>query len=295
MACKTYRQRIYCPFHGMLQVLMLDGGIAESADGYHWKLYVADERIISHTGLSEVRYGTWNPQDGSSRSRVRGTAPSDLIEQTGERLVECLELEAGRIPFAPADRHEFWLLDEQHLQPLALLDSAIDRGSRNITSSPCWLPGASAKRDFSSTQGDALSLTEMIRQAAGKRPEGVWIERTATGGGVTDQGTHYAPAAFPALFIRTDWPDRQQAGLVRDFLAWQAPWLLQLASLIPDKRMALEQSAWQRAEEVSRVYRLYPQVVDHQGLTAARVKSRIINGSDTTVTQAEPFYPFFNE
>lgn len=38
------------PFHGMLQVVEVPGGIAESVDGLRWKLYVCDEGFVSHAG-----------------------------------------------------------------------------------------------------------------------------------------------------------------------------------------------------------------------------------------------------
>jgi hypothetical protein len=276
----------------MLQVLALQGGLAESTDGYHWKLYVADERIISHTGLCEVRYGTWNAREGCTRSKVRGTAPSGLIEQTGARLVEALEANADQVPFPPADHHEFWLLDHRN-QPLALLESALSRPEQESVS-PQWSPGAAAKRDFTSDHGDANSLTDMLQREAGLRPRGIWVERTPSGAGISDRDLHFEAAAFPELFIRSTWADAAGAALVRDFLAWQAPWLLQLHDLDRATREHLEQAAWQRPGVTSKVYRLFPQIFDHQSLTTTRVKSRFLDGQ-ANPTPPEPFYPFYNE
>jgi hypothetical protein len=293
MEYRTYSLRMLCPFHGMLQVLALKGGIAESTDGYQWKLYVADERIISHTGLCEVRYGTWNPRQGCSRSKVRGTAPSNLIEQTGTRLVEALETSADQVPFPPADVFEYWLLDGRN-QPLALLESALSRPELKTGDSPHWSPGAAAKRDFTSEHGDARSLTDMLQREAGRRPRGVWFERTPAGGGIAAGDLCFEAGAFPALFIRNDWPDAAEASLVRDFLAWQAPWLLQLHHLDRPTRERLERAAWQRPGETSKVFRLFPRVFDRQSLTTTRVKSRLLDGQADPVPP-EPFYPFYNE
>ena len=282
-----------CPFHGMLQVLALRSGIAESTDGYHWKLYVADESIISHTGLSEVRYGNWNAREGCSRSKIRGTAPSGLIEQTGTRLVQALETCAHQVPFPPADCHEFWLLDDRD-RPLALLESALSRPDQETTGSPQWSPGAAAKRDFSSDHGDACSLTDMLHREAGLRPRGIWIERTPSGDGITEGKLRFAAKTFPMLFIRNDWPDAAGTALVRDFHAWQAPWLLQLHHLDRPTREHLEQAAWQRPDVTSKVFRLFPEVCDRQSLTATRVKSRFLDGQENP-PPPEPFYPFYNE
>jgi hypothetical protein len=290
----TYSTRILCPFHGMLQVLALRGGVAESTDGYHWKLYVADERIISHTGLSEVRYGNWNAREGCSRSKVRGTAPSDLIERTGEHLLQALEACAHQVPFPPADHHEFWLLDGRD-QPLALLESALSNPDQQNTVSPQWSPGAAAKLDFRSDHGDACSLTDLLQREAGLRPRGIWIERTPSGAGMTEGEPGFAAEAFPPLFIRSEWPDAANVALVRDFHAWQAPWLLQLHHLDRPTREHLEQAAWQRPSETSKLFRLFPEIYDQQSLTATRVKSRFLDGQSNLTPPEEPFYPFYNE
>jgi hypothetical protein len=293
MEYRTYSIRILCPFHGMLQVLALRGGIAESTDGYHWKLYVADERIISHTGLSEVRYGSWNQRDGCTRSKVRGTAPSNLIEETGIRLVQALETCAQQVPFPPADVYEFWLLDERD-QPLALLESAIDKPDQATTGIPHWSPGAAAKREFSSQYGDARSLTEMLQREAGRRPKGRWFKRTPTQPDSNNGDCPHAVGVFPKLFIRTDWPDPERSALVQDFLTWQAPWLLQLHHLDLATRKQLEQAAWQRPGETSKVFRLFPLIIDQHSLTTTRIKSRFLDGHANPVPP-EPFYPFYNE
>lgn len=289
----AYSSRILCPFHGMLQVLATQGGIAESTDGFHWKLYVADESIISHTGLSEVRYGSWDANNGCSRSKIRGTAPSELIEETGLRLVRLLEAYAHEVPFKPADRFEFWLLDEGQ-QPLALLETTVERPTGIITSTPQWHPGAAAKQDFTSDHGDVFNLTDLLQREAGPRLQGVWIERTADGLGIAEGDRTLAADELPTLFIRRDWPDPSESALVRDFLAWQAPWLLQLHHLDTTTRTWLEQAAWQRPAETNKVFRLFPQILDPQGLTATRVKSRFLSGQ-VSPTSPEPFYPFFNE
>jgi len=291
MECKTYSQRLLQPFHGLLQTLEIDGGIAESSDGHSWKLYVADPRIASHTGLSEVRYGSWNPRQGALRSPTRCSTPAGLIEEIGRRLIRALEDTAGRVPFPASDRHEFWLLDRQG-RPLALLASAIDPATRE-TPAPVWRPGRAAQQEFSSPHGDAEDLASLLGKAAGSRPRGVWIERD-TRGGITDRGERYAPTELPDLAIRTRWSDPRHAALVADFLAWQAPWLLQLAELDRSTRAALERSAWQRPEPTCRLFRLYPQVIDRQGLTATRVRGRIAGGQEST-NQAETLYPFVNE
>ena len=96
---------------------------------------------------------------------------------------------------------------------------------------------------------------------------------------------------FPELFLRLEWEDPHHARLMKDFVAWQAPWLLQLDSIGQTTRAWLEKAAWQRPHETSRVFRLFPQVQDQKGLTATRVRAQLIDRSDTADELAEAFYP----
>jgi hypothetical protein len=292
MGIRCYSRRLLSPFHGVQQIVSIPGGIAESMDGETWKLYVADERIISHTGLSEVRYGTWTRKQGRQRSKIRGTSPLGLIENTGDRLVEALRQCACQVPFHLADRYECWLLHGKNRRPLALLDSALDSDSLPTIDSPTWYPGGTSSRRFQSEAGDIDDLTNLIRQSAGRRPAAVWIERKANES-VTLEGVRYGPETFPPLLLCTDWPSPDARRLVTDYLDWQAPWLLQL-NLEASLRQRLEQAAWLRPRETGRVYRLFPQIFDEQGLTVTRVKARLLN--DTPLPHGgEPFYPFHNE
>ncbi len=117
MDVKTYSRRLLAPFHGMLQVVEVRGGAAETSDGRQWKLYVADEAIVSHTGLSEIPYGSWTANGGRARARARGTCCANLIGETGERLITALESHAARVPFPARDVHELWLLQLAGLHP----------------------------------------------------------------------------------------------------------------------------------------------------------------------------------
>jgi len=286
-----YSRRLLSPFQGALQIVSVPGGEAESSDGLHWSLFVADERIVGHTGLSEVRYGSWNAQQGLQRSRIRGTAPAPLIEQLGDRLVGALETHAADAPFTPCDHLECWLLDAGPQQPLALLESNLDRQDCSQPQHPRWL----APSGFHSPRGDAARLMQAISRRAGTRPQAAWIERFADGSGRGLDGRAFAADDFPELLLRETWEDPDHAGLVDDFLAWQAPWLLQLHRLQPATRARLEQAAWRRPRETSRRFRLYPEVTDPQGLTATRVKARLLGEPERPADPAEPFLPFYLE
>ncbi|MEW8027881.1 MAG: hypothetical protein AB2792_13500 [Candidatus Thiodiazotropha sp.] len=294
MYIETYSRRLLSPFHGLQQVISVEGGIAESMNGWDWKLYVADESIVSHTGLSEIVYGSWNPAQGLSRSRIRGAIPSSLIEQIGDQLLNAVELLAEEIPFPSMDTYELWLLDERRGHPLALLDSALADDTRTPYDNPAWHPGGQAGRKFNSASGDAEALSRLIKNAAGKQSTAIWIKRKGDGSGKDHYGKHYPGTLFPTLLLRDRWDDSDHQQLVSDFLKWQAPWLLQLP-LCPKTRTQLETAAWQRPLETSRVYRLFPEIIDEKGLTTTRVKARIMRDKPAVQDLNEPFYPFVNE
>lgn len=294
MYIETYSRRLLSPFHGLQQVISVAGGIAESINGRDWKLYVADDSIVSHTGLSEIVYGSWNPDQGLSRSRIRGAITSCLIEQIGDQLLNAVEHFADEIPFPSLDTYELWLLDERRGQPLALLHSALADDSRTPYDNPAWHPGGQAGRQFVSDSGGAEELSQLVKTSAGKQSTAIWIKRNGDGSGSDQAGNHYPNRLFPTLLLRDHWDESSHQQLVSDYFKWQAPWLLQL-SLSPDIRSQLEAAAWESPLETSRVYRLYPEIIDKKGLTTTRVKARIMRDKSVAQEVNEPFYPFVNE
>ena len=294
MAPRCYSRRLLQPFRGTSQVVAVRGGEAETTDGLHWVLYAMDERIVTHTGLSEVRYGTWDPRHGLVRARIRGTARASLIEEAGGRLVEALESCAHEVPFAAADHHECWLVAADDRRPLLLLESAVDATDRSVIHQPRWRPGIAELNEFGARRGDARRLASLVAEKAGRRPQAFWCERQADGSGATEEGLRLPAECFPALLLRESWSEQGAGSLVRDFLAWQAPWLLQLSGLDPATRCRLEASAWQRPLIASRSWRLYPELFDTEGLRVARVKA-MLAGETAKAIPAEPFYPFVNE
>ena len=295
MATRCYSRRLLQPFRGTCQVVAVPHAEAESTDGFHWILYVMDERIVTHTGLPEVRYGTWSPATGLVRSRVRGTARDSLIEEAGDLLVGALESCADRVPFPPADVFECWLLAEEDQRPLVLLETAVAGGQPGIPDRPRWYPGSAELSDFRSAHGGGRELAALIERSAGNRPRAIWLRRLADGSGTGEPGVRVAAGDFPRLMLRDRWPSSGERGLIEDFLAWQAPWLLQLAGLDDSCRQWLEEAAWQRPVITARVWRLYPALLDRDGLGVARVKARIMEGDADRVEPPEPFYPIVNE
>jgi len=295
MAARCHSSRILSPFHGTLHVVSVEHGDAETTDGVHWVLYVAHEKIVAHTGLSEIRYGTWQAGLGLKRAAVRGSARGDLIEQVGARLVDALERHAHRVPFRLADRHECWLLETHTDRPLALLASVQAFADRKPQEQARWSPGQASVNPFSSAHGDPRRLATLVNSAAGSPARLMWVERSQSGDGYTDDGARLPRDLFPELLLREQWQREEDAALVQDFIAWQAPWLLQLPDLTLSTRRRLEQAAWTRARETDRVHRLFTGLLDRQGLTVARVKARLMTDRPPPESPPEPFLPFYME
>lgn len=295
MAARCHGSRILSPFHGTLHVVSVEHGDAETTDGVHWVLYVAHEKIVAHTGLSEVRYGTWQAGIGLKRAAVRGSARGDLIEQVGARLVDALQRHAHRVPFRLADRHECWLLEAESDRPLALLTSVQAFGDRKPQEQARWYPGQSSVSQFCSEHGDTRRLAALVNGAAGSPARLIWVERSRNGDGHTDDGSRLPRELFPELLLREQWQRAEDDALVQDFIAWQAPWLLQLPDLTLSTRRRLEQAAWTRARESDRVHRLFAGLLDRQGLTVARVKARLMTDGPAPESRPEPFLPFYME
>lgn len=263
-----------------MQIIAIEHGEAESMDGVNWVLYVSHEDIISHTGMSEIRYGSWSEDDGLKLSMVRGTGTGQMIEQIGARLVAAVTEHCRRVPFALQDRFECWLMTADD-RPLALIESACDENDRRVFESPQWHPGAAALEGAISAVGDARRLQQIINQRAGERARTCWLQREASafgysGDAITDDGGRIAAADMPTRMLQEEWHNETDRQLVADYLGWQAPWLLQLDSIGDDARQSIEQQAWCRPVLCAQQYRLFAKILDRQQLKVSRVKARLM-------------------
>lgn len=283
MRVECFARRILSPFQGLLQVLRVPGGDAESTDGRHWVLYVAHPDIVTHTGLSELRYGDWSAQQGLHRAVVRGTRASALIEQVGEQLVTGLERHAEQVPFPLIDRHECWLMDAAGEQPLVLIDSAPPGTVLAQHDAPVWQPGAAAQQEFAPLAELRLALARRV----GARPKSRWIERQPDGSGMAN-GQCLAAEQLPWCGFSEDWTGEQN-GLVQAYLDWLAPVLLTLPQLPTQRRAYFEARALRRPRIMEKLHRLYPQVQDRSLLTTALVAARLA-GEPEQQQYEEPFY-----
>lgn len=309
-----YGQRMLNPYHGVVNVVEIDGADAVTRDGVKWMLYLQGKREeellddgtmdVFHT--PDIKFGAWTSHGGLRRAPVRSVIDFEAVQARGMALLEAVRHSAPHGPFALADRFECWLLAADGHRPIALIDSACERPGDTL-SLPAWRPGQASHHEFVSPRfteatdcplptdlTHAARLARAVNRAAGDQPLAQWFARRADGSGAGVADAHLpaglrartleAPC-FPELMLTTEWWDDGIRKLAEDFLAWQAPWLLQLQHLCRDTRARLECAARRRARLTASLHHLYPAVVEERQIRAALVEARL-TAADTQT--AEP-------
>lgn len=317
---RCYSQRMLNPFHGVMSIVKIPLADAVSTDGINWILYVWDEELLGAEGetdtpveVPDIKYGTWSPGEGLRRAPVRSTQDYSLIQAKGDALLAAIKAHLPQLPFPLQDRFELWLLDSAGL-PLALVDSSADVPAGDSDTTVRWNPGRCCRAEFfapeldsgqqavlrDTSHADALATRINAGEGTGRRAS--WLVRDAQGGGeFLGQGGTEAEARlerkwFPPLLLRAHWEDPLTEQLVRAFHVWQAPWLLLLDHLTRNERAALEQLACRQAKRVAEQYRLYPEVVDGERLTAARVQAALdLPSGQRESSEPETLSPFYLE
>ena len=309
-----YSERLVNPFRGILSVVETEDADAVSSDGVHWALYIQGEiedvrmsdGSLRDVMLPDIKFGDWSAQDGLKRSPVRNVADLDRLDAIGTHLLDAIKRAVDHLPFPLRDQDEFWLLDHAD-RPLALLSVATDETKRDTPQNLLWRPGEVAKSRFVSAHSLAdggagcsagQCVEDLVNRACGPQPRAQWFWRSSDGAGIGQEGVNIgsaligrslAASEFPSLLLATDWAGTAERDLLQDFLAWQAPWLLQLQHLDRPTRARLEQQAARRAGEIAKCHRLYPEVIDAERLTAARVEARLrgLGETDADVDAAD--------
>jgi hypothetical protein len=180
---------------------------------------------------------------------------------------------AARLPFAAADRYEYWLLNSSDATPLALLHSCVDAADTALPlPRPLWIAMPAAQLEVPAPEAvqDAYvppvnyRLQKLVEERAGAKPRAAWFERRAP---ATDD--------FPPCLIREDWDNEARQQLCERYIRRLAPRLLMMQGLSESVRQRLERAARDHVFDVERFYPLYPAVVDRGLLTAARVEARL--------------------
>jgi hypothetical protein len=302
------------PFHGIVNVVEIPGADAVSRDGRDWTLYIQGELEYERTDSGrlvpvptpDTKFGIWSAERGLKRAPVRFATDYPRLAAIGSQLLAAVKANAGAVPFALCDRYELWLLHGAEAVPLALLDSACDAPAAADRPPTRWRAGSRCEQAFRHGAAAGERLTRLVNGAAGSPARAQWFVRAAGGGGLglagagipaPLHGRRLPAAAFPERLLRVDWPEPDDAALVEAFLAWQAPWLLQLQHLAVATRSDLERHACVHAPALAAAYRLLPTVVDRGRVTAALVEARLraAIGDERPPPADEPLMPFVSE
>lgn len=304
-----FAERMLNPFRGICNVVEIQGADAVSRDGERWTLFVhgeCEEALVEDGSIQEVetpdvKWATWSAEHGLRRAPVRRVIDHVFIDVIGGQLLEAVMTYGQDVPFPLRDCFEMWLLDRRE-QPLALVASSCDRSELEDPTTLQWRAGQLACRGFharSRTEDDRPHSELVADLIAGAAHGAGWFRREPDGSGSPLGGGRHLPrGAFPELLLKTSWPDPAAAALVRDFLDWQAPWLLQLQDLSFPTRAGLELAAGRRALELAERHRLYPEVVEQSQVAAALVEARLRRSAEPppeVVAEPDPLFPFFNE
>lgn len=297
--CRFFAVRQVNPYEGVLQVVETARARAYSSDGHVWQIQVLAERP-DHTwrSLSQVspikqyfNFGLWDRDDGLHRVPANPMLDIGAMTAASEEMTKTLVGLLHKVPFALADHYECWSIGHDG-RPVALLATTEDPAVINNLRVVPWQATRSAHSGFvapSMTATDtgpadkaerrdhAAALEQVIRRHGSSIQ---WFERLDAGRARRVEPADDRPGAqvaleFPPLLLRTEWPEAPMRRLVKDYVDWQAPYLLLLDDLADDLRRQLEIAACRRAPALATVYRLLPRIIDRQTVSAARVEAQL--------------------
>ncbi|BAN69728.1 hypothetical protein [endosymbiont of unidentified scaly snail isolate Monju] len=291
---RRYALRQLNPFDGVLQVVESGQARAFTANGVLWRMQVQAERP-EHTWRSDdhrpVRqyfsWGLWSAERGMQRVTANPILDIGAMQQAADDLAAALPEQLEALPFALVDRFEYWACDHRG-RPVALIASTADADFASGSPAPAWCATTHAEHGFVSPallaagepthdgfspRAHAQRLESAVRHQAQDR---CWIERLDDGSGRRlRDGAGLSADALPLLGLRTDWNDPLLGRLAADYHEWLAPLLLTLPDLDRDTRARLERAAIKRPTLVADLFRLYPEIVDVDIITRARVEARL--------------------
>lgn len=317
MVLETYAQRLLNPFRGVMNIIEYQGAEAVTTDGIRWDIYVRDTELVQELAnsrqvqTSDIRYGSWSEAQGLKRGPIYPSDDFKILEHRGAVVYEYLLQHHGEVPFPLKDDLELWLLDEQ-AAPLALLDSAVREEDLSLDGPIDWRAGRECRRRFATPSLEELPattsageyLTRHVNDRAGPSPRAQWFRRRAGGAGEGLTGVGLAPAlqgrqlgaeAFPAYYLAEADPFPAHVRLIQDFIAWQAPWHLLRQDLSRQARSRFERLAQGRALDLDRQHRLYPEILDIEGLRAARVEAALRRGQPESEDEEEAMATYYIE
>ena len=296
------------PFRGTLHVLETRKAQAYTEDGRIWRMQIRAllprqswGRLDQTMSSRIVIVGEWTAKTGLQQVPLNPLLDRQEVAHTIDQLLVGLEKYQDQLPFPAEDNFELWLLDAKKQMPLALLASSRDQQGLTSPATMRWQAAEISDHSFISEalldsnrplqekqQHHYEVINSHIRKLAGTTGRAQWFKRTVHGQGVGLQGQHLAtelvgrrlPAeAFPELLILEAGETDLNTAIMSDYINWLAPRLLTLLNLQPATRQRLETLAFKQALEVEKYYRLYPEVFEEAGLTAALVEAQLRRAS----------------
>ena len=303
-----YSIRRLSPFRGTLHILETRDAQAYTEDGRIWRMQIRAVlprqswgRLDQAVSNRIVIVGEWTAKTGLQRMPLNPLLDRQEVSDTINTLLVGLEKYQEQLPFPAEDNFELWLLDAKQQMPLALLASSRDQDQLPTPAIMRWKAAEITDHSFISAalldskrpsqekqQHHYEVINSHIRKLAGTTGRAQWFKRTADGQGQGLTGLHLAsslegrrlPAeAFPELLVQEEGETDIHTAIMADYINWLAPRLLTLLSLAPATRQRLESLAFKQALEVEKYYRLYPEVFDEAGLTAALVEAQLRRAS----------------
>jgi hypothetical protein len=286
---REYAIRRVNPFLGVLQVIETAGGRAISANGVVWDIEVRTEHGGGWGSLNRnnrqaayYRYGLWSLEDGLVSRPLAPHLERDPLTQQCNVLIDCISERLHQLPFKLEDNLELWLFDSDDRQPLALLASVAAGSKRPSPEPKYWSScigavGVASQRRFPA----ARELEAQVKQRAGFNIHKHWVIRQQDNSGIIESGkTRIGADTLQAFLLTEDWPEDEQATVVRQYLEWISPSLLTLQRLSRNERAYLEKKLSIQAISVEHHRHLYPEVIDEKHLTAARVQCRLLKSRE---------------
>ena len=247
---RYFSRRILNPFRGVAQFVEVEGASAVSRDGLTWHLYGDD----AHGWMRPI--GVWEAEQGQTRGI---DLPPALRAALKNRPA---------LPFAADDTAECWLLDAEGA-PLALLASAPQRGELAAGESIdlFWRPFVETYTGF-----DSWAL-----RAAGvpQAQHALWLEQVINARAGAPRQTRWLETGAVTASLMVSGNNLLEQSAIADYHAHLAPLLLACAGLGDDERAVLERAAFTNPEACARAFRLWPKVMNVEGLQAARVAARL--------------------
>lgn len=301
MSIKCHSERILNPFRGVMNTISTDAADAVTIDGIRWEIYIHnrfheaddDPEEFADIRAPDICFGEWTKKGGLKKAPSLDSCHYDVIQNIGNGMVITIQQFADQIPFQLDDNYEFWLLDSEHHQPLALLDSACREDEIITPDSLIWKAGFRCRAQFNSTISHLIEediethgdlLDHLINKRAGEKPAAQWFHRTENGYGTGLTGTNItkrhlgrelSPRLFPRMFIEQTWEDEYHEALFNDFINWLSPLILLMDFLKDDQRQYFEFNARTQALLVEKMHLLYPKIISERDINAARVEAAL--------------------